>query len=59
MEFTDKIDFTEGTKLTWPLKILFFFGGLITMSTMLGFFALLFTNADECFISCFGICMLI
>lgn len=57
MEFTDKIDFTEGTKLTWPLKILFFFGGLITMSSMLGFFALLFTNADECFISCFGICM--
>ena len=59
MEFTDKIDFTEGTKLTWPLKILFFFGGLITMSSMLGFFALLFTNPDECFISCFGICMLI
>lgn len=57
MEFTDKIDFTEGTKLTWPLKILFFFGGLITMSTMLGFFALLFQNADESVITCFGICM--
>ena len=31
MEFTDKYDLTEGTKLTWPLKLLFFIGGQITM----------------------------
>ena len=31
MEFTDKYDLTEGTKLTWPLKLLFYIGGQITM----------------------------
>ena len=36
MEFTDKYDLTEGTKLTWPLKLLFFIGGQITM-LMVGF----------------------
>lgn len=34
MEFTDKYDLTEGTKLTWPLKLLFFIGGQITMLTL-------------------------
>lgn len=36
MEFTDKYDLTEGTKLTWPLKLLFYIGGQITM-LMVGF----------------------
>ena len=31
MEFTDKYDLTGGTKLTWPLKLLFYIGGQITM----------------------------
>lgn len=34
MEFTDKYDLTEGTKLTWPLKLLFYIGGQITMLTL-------------------------
>ena len=36
MEFTDKYDLTEGTKLTWPLKLLFYIGGQMTM-LMVGF----------------------
>ena len=39
MEFTDKYDLTEGTKLTWPLKLLFFIGGQITMLTLAAPFA--------------------
>ncbi|MEE0995795.1 MAG: DUF4401 domain-containing protein [Paludibacteraceae bacterium] len=34
MEFTDKYDLTKGTKLTWPLKLLFYIGGQITMLTL-------------------------
>ena len=39
MEFTDKYDLTEGTKLTWPLKLLFYIGGQITMLTLVAPFA--------------------
>ena len=39
MEFTDKYDLTEGTKLTWPLKLLFYIGGQITMLTLASPFA--------------------
>lgn len=55
MELTDKYDFEEGTKLTWPLKLLFFFGGLITMSTMLVLLCV-FSKETSKF---FGICMMI
>lgn len=59
MELNDKYDFSEGTKLTWPLKLLFFIGGLITMSSMLGFFILLFKDAGQAAFAFFGLCMLI
>lgn len=59
MELTDKYDFTEGTKLTWPLKLLFFIGGVITMSSMLGFFFMLFKDAGQAAFGFFGLCMLV
>ena len=59
MEFTDKIDFTEGTRLTWPIKLLFFIGGQIGMSTIGIPFAFLFNNAGAGFFILLGLCMVV
>lgn len=58
MEFTDKYDLTEGTKLTWPLKLLFFIGGQIAMLT-LGFPLALMVEGSAGAALVLGLCLII
>lgn len=58
MEFTDKYDLTEGTKLTWPLKLLFYIGGQITMLT-LGFPLALMVEGSAGAALVLGLCLII
>lgn len=58
MEFTDKYDLTEGTKLTWPLKLLFFIGGQIAMLT-LGFPLALMVDGSAGAALVLGLCLII
>lgn len=58
MEFTDKYDLTEGTKLTWPLKLLFYIGGQITMLT-LGFPLALIVEGSAGVALVLGLCLII
>lgn len=58
MEFTDKYDLTEGTKLTWPLKLLFYIGGQITMLT-LGFPLALMVEGSAGVALVLGLCLII
>lgn len=58
MEFTDKYDLTEGTKLTWPLKLLFYIGGQITMLT-LGFPLALMVDGSAGTALVLGLCLII
>lgn len=58
MEFTDKYDLTEGTKLTWPLKLLFYIGGQITMLT-LGFPLALMVDGSAGAALVLGLCLII
>lgn len=58
MEFTNKYDLTEGTKLTWPLKLLFFIGGQITMLT-LGFPLALMVDGSAGAALVLGLCLII
>lgn len=58
MEFTNKYDLTEGTKLTWPLKLLFYIGGQITMLT-LGFPLALMVEGSAGAALVLGLCLII
>jgi hypothetical protein len=58
MEFTDKYDLTEGTKLTWPLKLLFYIGGQITMLTLGVPFALMVEDSAGVALV-LGLCLII
>lgn len=58
MEFTDKYDLTEGTKLTWPLKLLFYIGGQITM-LMVGFPLALMVDGSAGAALVLGLCLII
>ncbi len=58
MEFTDKYDLTEGTKLTWPLKLLFYIGGQITM-LMVGFPLALMVEGSTGAALVLGLCLII
>lgn len=58
MEFTDKYDLTEGTKLTWPLKLLFYIGGQIAMLT-LGFPLALMVDGSAGAALVLGLCLII
>ena len=58
MEFTNKYDLTEGTKLTWPLKLLFYIGGQITMLT-LGFPLALMVDGSAGAALVLGLCLII
>ena len=58
MEFTDKYDLTEGTKLTWPLKLLFYIGGQIAMLT-LGFPLALMVDGSAGVALVLGLCLII
>ena len=58
MEFTDKYDLTEGTKLTWPLKLLFYIGGQIAMSTLGGPLALMVDGSAGAALV-LGLCLII
>lgn len=57
MEFTDKYDYSEGTKLTWPLKLFYFIGGQIGMS-LIAFFVGLFLYETMVF-HFIGLCMIV
>lgn len=58
MEFTDKYDLTEGTKLTWPLKLLFYIGGQITM-LMVGAPLALMVDGSAGAVLVLGLCLII
>ena len=58
MEFTDKYDLTEGTKLTWPLKLLFYIGGQITM-LMVGAPLALMVDGSASAALVLGLCLII
>lgn len=58
MEITDKYDLTEGTKLTWPLKLLFYIGGQITM-LMVGFPLALMVDGSAGAALVLGLCLII
>lgn len=58
MEFTDKYDLTEDTKLTWPLKLLFYIGGQITIF-MVGFPLFLMVDGSAGAALVLGLCLII
>ncbi len=58
MEFTDKYDLIEGTKLTWPLKLLFYIGGQITMLTLWAPLALIVEGSTGAALV-LGLCLII
>lgn len=57
MEFTDKYDLTEGTKLTWPLKLLFYIGGQITMLMLAPLVLMVEDSVGAVFV--LGLCLII